>query len=82
MEKFTEVCPIDNTESKCTAMMGNITQFLIEMNFNQEYKKTYPLILEMTSDKYFTMYRISNYLISIIINAINFICVKEDRHTA
>jgi len=27
MEKFTEVCPIDNTESKCTAMMGNINQF-------------------------------------------------------
>jgi len=52
------------------------------MNFNQQYKKTYPTILEMTSDRYFTMYRISNYAISIVINSINFIAVKEDRHVA
>ena len=42
MNKFTEVCPIDNTESKCTALMININQFQIEMDFNKDFKRMYP----------------------------------------
>lgn len=68
MEAFSQNCPIDNTESKCTALMVDINQFQIEMDFNKAFKKTYPTLLKLSTDKAFYIFRISNYLIALALN--------------
>jgi hypothetical protein len=78
--RFTDTCPIDNTESKCTAMMVSINQFQIEMEFNKEFKRYYPQLLELSTDRSFKIFRVSIWLLGLLINLLNFIFVKEDRH--
>lgn len=80
MTRFTDECPIDNTESKVTALMININQFQIEMDFNKEFKRTYPTLLEMSTDKSFKIFRVSIWLLGLLINTLNVVFVKEDRH--
>jgi len=62
MEKFSQTCPIDNTESKCTALMVNINQFQIEMDFNKQFKRNYPTLLFLSTDRSFKMFRISIWM--------------------